>query len=210
MALKESEASTWLVFVLVFWDSNEADWGTCSPRRPPCPRRSEVGGMSPRPPVPPWFALMDMWIYGVAGKVRSRWYMPKNILSFWFVWIERKAVQTEPRMQSGKARFKVGDGGAIICTFETNVNLTIISALLKRNAVARNYLVNRWNIQWAKNWCKYGALWHARQTSGWFKRNRANADSLCAVCEIRCQPSKCGAFHTTASWESWVWNGRWY
>ena len=45
----------------------------------------------------------------------------------------------KPRVQSGQACFKVGDGGAS-CTFKTDIELSIISVLLMRNAEVRNYL----------------------------------------------------------------------
>ena len=131
---------------------------------------------------------------------------------FWFVWIEGKAVKTKPRVQSRQACFKVGDGGANSCTFETDIELSIIGVLLMRNAEVRNYLTDGWNIQWEKNGSKDGALWHTRETNRWIRSYRANADSLCAVFEIWFQPSKCSAAHTKASWESWkkCGNGRWF
>ena len=61
-----------------------------------------------------------------------------------------------------------------------------------------------WNIQWDKNGSKDRAFWHTRETNRWFRKNRANSDSLCAICEIGCQPSKCSAAHTKASsWKPW-------
>ena len=50
-ALKESEASIWLVFVLAFWDSNEVDLGGHVPLGvPPVPAGQRFGGTCP--PVP--------------------------------------------------------------------------------------------------------------------------------------------------------------
>ena len=155
-----------------------------------------------------------MWIDGVAGKVRSRWCVLKSMASYLSGLRERPLI-AEPRLQSGQAcfkGFKVRHGGASSCTFKTDIELSIIGILLMRNAEVGNYLTDEWNVQWEKNRSKDGALWHTRETNGWFRCNRANTDSLCAIFEIRCQPSKCSASHTKAIWESWknVLNGQWY